>query len=355
MDCSIFRKKLYDFLEDNLSYDLREAMLVHIKGCKDCSTLYKEELEIDEMFKTGLAVDTQGFRSLRNDIMRNIDKKRYNVSPIKRLFKHYKNYIATYTSLVAVIAVFVFLLPYVKTHDMLGAKKANTASKYSTASMPQDASKGFDAMKDDLSITSADSTKQLETKAQNKSRNNMDISYTPQFEKKVLAKDTKVIFNTPWETSLNKKYSATVEGKGTEAHEEGVGSIVVKDLISGKQWSFNLIDNQRQFSPKVLHFVDDENLLVTVGLGYGTVRQGGNIYLLNINTGLTAKADPQNTANLDDKSEITKIQSVKFKDTNILSIEVEVLVYEDSSLNKNHREIRTITSPFGEIVKSINQ
>lgn len=356
MNCNLFKKRLYDFLEDNLSYDLRKAMLEHLKDCEACNALYKEELEVDETLKAGLIVDTQGFRSSRNHILDNIDKNRYGVSPIKRFIKHFKNYIGTYTSLVAVIVVFAFLIPYVRTHEFLGVRKtANSPTAQSSkSSLAQDNSVTDKSVgiKDETSLGIVNSGNAIkpEMKALN------DINYLPQFEKKLLDKATNVVFNTPWQTSLNKKYSATVEGKGTFAQEEGIGTIILKDLNNGQQWSFSLVNNNiKQFSPKLLRFVDDENLLVIVGLGYGMVHQGGNLYLLNINTGLTAKADPQNTANLDDKSEITKIQSVNMQDANILTIGVETLVYEDEDLNKNHRENRTITSPFSEIIKNIKE
>lgn len=353
MDCNIFRKRLYDLLEDNLSYDLRGAMLEHIKGCEACSALYKEELEIDEMFKAGLYVDTQDFRSVRSNIIENIDKNRYGVSVFNRLIKHFKNYMGTYTSVVTIIAVFVFLIPYVRTHELVGVQKAvdmqSAKSSLANGTQSNPSLSSSAVTKDALGIANEDKSKQVIIKALN------DINYIPQFEKKLLDKDIKVIFNTPWEYSSNKIYGATVEGKGSEAQEEGIAHIVLKNLNNGQQWSFNLIDNQKQFSPKVLHFVDDENLLVVVGFGYGTVRQGGRIYLLNINTGLIAKVDPQNTANIDDKSEITKIKSVKLQDANMLRIDVEVLVYEDDTLNKNHIESRTIISPFNEIIKNIKQ
>jgi hypothetical protein len=358
MDCNIFRKKINDLLEDNLSYDLREAMLEHIKGCEGCSTFYKEELEIDETFRAGLSVDTQDFRSIRSDIMKNIDKNRYGLNPVKRLFRHFRSNIATYTSLVAIIAVFVFLAPYVRAHGLLGVTKVfDMPNSKSTTQNNSISPKSTNPNDNTLGIVDSNSTKQQEMNSldSNQTQNEVTDLVTPKFEKKAIDKNINAKFNTPWKTSLNKKYSATVEGKGTEAQEEGVGSIMLKDLNSGMQWSFNLVDNQRQFSPKAVEWVDDENLLVIVGFGYGMVSKGGDIYILNINSGLTAKADPQNTAKLDDKSEVTKIQSVKMQETNMLSIEVEVLVYEDSSLNKNHRENRTITSPFSEIVKSIKQ
>jgi len=349
MDCNIFKKRFNDLLEDNLSYDLRKAMLEHVDGCETCSALYKEELEIDEMFKTGLAVEMQNFRSLRGDIMKNIDKNRYGTGHGKKLIRHFKSYIATYTSLVAIIAVFAFFIPYVKTHGLLGVNKASGMAPQQNLAMSVEEKADSDNTR---GIAQNDNSKAYDKKAVGSAQTN-DNSYILQFEKKELSKDVNAKFNTPWELSSSKKFTATVEGKGTEAKEEGIASIIVKNSSNGQQWSFNLINNEKQFSPKAVKWIDDENLLVIVGYGYGMVDGGGELYILNVNTGLTAKADPQNTANLNNLTEITKIKSVKAVNSNTLSIDTEVLVYEDNNKNDNHLENRTITSPFGEIVNSI--
>ncbi|MFL0266531.1 DUF4652 domain-containing protein [Candidatus Clostridium radicumherbarum] len=348
MDCNIFKKRINDLLEDNLSYDLRKAMLEHAESCNNCSTLFKEEHEMDDIFKAGLAVEMQNFRSLRSDIMKNIDKNRYGTGSGKKLIRHFKSYIATYTSLIAIVAVFAFLIPYVKTHGLLGANKSASMAPQNqvmSAAQKADSSNTADNAQNDSSKSmkeSADTVKTL-----------IDSSYIPQFEKKQLSKDNNPKFNTPWEASTSNKFSATVEGKGTEAIEEGIASIIVKNSSTGDQWSFNLINNDKQYTPKAVKWIDDENILVIVGGGYGTVDLGGELYILNVNTGLAAKADPKNTAKLNVLSEITKIKSVKAVNASTLSIDTEVLVFEDSSKNKNHSENRTITSPFGEIVNTI--
>lgn len=350
MDCNIFKKRLNDLLEDNLSYDLRKAMLEHMKDCEDCSALYKEELEIDELFKMGLCVEMQDFRSLRGDIMKNIDKNRYGANPVKKIIRHIKSHIATYTSLAAIITVFAFLIPYVRVHGLLGANKSlSLAPQNSTAQGTAEKAAGNNT----LSIAQDNNTILPQSNGTDQNGAAKVSSYMPQFEKKQLDKNTVVKFNTPWELSVNKIYSATVVGKGTEAQEEGIATITVKNMSNGEQWSFDLINNEKQFTPKAVKWVDDENLLVIVGLGYGTVSKGGEIYMLNINSGLTAKADPQNTANLNSLSEITKINSVKTLDANTLSIDTAVLVYEDNQMNANHMENRTVTSPYSEIANSI--
>ncbi|MFL0247560.1 DUF4652 domain-containing protein [Candidatus Clostridium stratigraminis] len=345
MDCNIFKKRINDMLEDNLSYDLRKAMLEHAESCNNCSTLFKEELEMDDIFKAGLVVEMQNFRSLRSDIMKNIDKNKYGTGSGKKLIRHFKSHITTYSSLIAIVAVFAFLIPYVKTHGLLGVNKTASMAPQNQVMSTKEAASSSTADK-----SQTDNSQKYDQKSGSALKVN---SYMPQFEKKQLSKDFTVKFNTPWETSVSNKFSATVEGKGTEAIEEGIASIIVKNSSSKDQWSFSLINNDKQYTPKAVKWIDDENLLVIVGHGQGMVDLGGELYILNVNTGHIAKADPQNTAKLNTLSQITKIKSVKAINANTLSINTEVLVYEDNTMNKNHSENRTITSPFGEIVNTI--
>lgn len=359
MDCSIFRKKLQDLTQENLSYDLREAMLEHAKNCKQCSALYNEEIEIDKMFETALSIDTQNFRSLRNDIMKNIDRKKYGSSPVKKLLRHLKNNMPIYTTLAAAVFMLAIIIPYVRIHGVAGTKKSFSLSVPQAANASKgnmDASKSVQAdarntlTAGEASVKSALNDEVRESAQESKK----DEVYVPSFAKKTLDKNTAVKFNTPWENSKNNKFSASVEGKGSEALEEGIGTIIVKDVGSADMWGFSLLNNDiKQFSPKAVKWIDDENLLVIVGLGYGHFTQGGDLYILNINSAKAAKADPANTAKLFNKSEITKILSFKAVNSENLNIDVEVRVFDDSIYNASHRENRSIISPYADIMKII--
>ena len=54
MNCSTFEKKLSDLIEDNISCDLKEAMLHHINDCKNCKELYTQEVKMDELLKNAV-------------------------------------------------------------------------------------------------------------------------------------------------------------------------------------------------------------------------------------------------------------------------------------------------------------
>jgi hypothetical protein len=341
MDCNIFRKKLPDLVEDNISFDMKEAMLQHICECEACRAIYEDELAVDEILKKGLSVRPESFRSLRSDIMKNIDKNKYGKSPIKRLIYHFKKYKGTYTSMAAVIAIGIFITPYIVKNGLVGSMKK--AEDFNVANKPSAAAK--DSMENSsLAMERSTEAPRIEGFAEKKSesivaRNENHREYTPKFEKIALDKNFTPVFNTSWEESLSKKYSATVEGKGYEALEEGIANIIVKEVNTGSQWSYNLLESeQKQFTPIRVKWIDDENLLVIIGFGYGTIDLGGELYILNINTAQCRKVDAQQSLILNDKSQITKINSITMESENKFIANVEVLVYDDDNYITSHRE-----------------
>lgn len=350
MDCGVFRKRLNDLIEENIDFDLKEAMLEHVEKCEPCKSSYKEELAIEESFRAAFSIDTGNFRSLRPEIMKNIDKNRYGKNPFKRLLNHIKKYKANYTALAAVAAAIIFITPYIVNEGLGNGVKESALTKRSAKELPDS---NFSTMKRDV-VKSPEIYGSTKGEARNKmaveDNNTMgskseekDVDYMPAFEKKVLDKNIIVSFSIPWETSKNKKYSATVEGIGEEAQEEGIGSIVVKDK-AGKLKSFSLLNNnEKQYTPKKLKWIDDESLLITVGYGQGMVNKGGKLYILNVETNTITKPNPNNieTGTL---SEITKIISVEKLGENKLKIYVELQVYEDENLNISHMENGTITT-----------
>lgn len=158
----------------------------------------------------------------------------------------------------------------------------------------------------------------------------------PKFNKTETTSNPK--FSTPWKTYGT--VQACIEGKGDTASEEGIGKIIVKDS-TGKMYSYEIADNKKQNSPKYIQWWDDKNLLVVIGMGYGTVSQGGSLYSLNIATGkvsLVYKAE--------DKQNVTAVTKVKNKDGNY-DLYIKMLVYEDDNFTKSHYE--EFTKPYSQL------
>ncbi|MCY6371512.1 DUF4652 domain-containing protein [Clostridium ganghwense] len=151
---------------------------------------------------------------------------------------------------------------------------------------------------------------------------------TVKFVKHQLDKKIEPEFGTEWENSVNKKLSACIEGKGPDAEEEGIGKIYLKDLSSGEKWALEVVAGENQNSPKSIEWIDDENIISIVGLGYGTVALGGNVYKINTKTGKT-------TLLYDTKNSRKQVISAKKVEN---KLELQILVYDDEELMKNHTE-----------------
>ncbi|EJP6472041.1 DUF4652 domain-containing protein [Clostridium sp. FAM 1755] len=150
-------------------------------------------------------------------------------------------------------------------------------------------------------------------------------------------KNLKTGFITPWKKSNNNKYSSTIEGKGENAKEEGIGKVYLKETQTNKVWLLKINEVKDQKSPKYLDWIDDENLLVIIGHGYGTVSKGGNLYCINVKNDTII---PVYEAK-DDKHEVMSVEKVN-DNSGKTSLILKVNVYEDDNFTKSHKEKITI-------------
>lgn len=151
------------------------------------------------------------------------------------------------------------------------------------------------------------------------------------FIKKQLDSSTGITFNTDWKNSEDGSYSACIEGKGSEALEEGIGKIIIK---SGQNLYSYEIENNTQISPKYIEWADGKNLFVVVASSHGTLAKGGDLYMLNVNTGEVSLL-------IKDSNKKQQIMSVQ-KDGN--NINLKVNIYDDDAYNESHVEDWVITS-----------
>lgn len=151
------------------------------------------------------------------------------------------------------------------------------------------------------------------------------------FIKQEMDNNSTVSFNTTWKSNKNGSYNACIEGKGSEALEEGTGKIIVKD--PQKVYSFQ-IENNAKLSPKYLEWADDKNLLVVIGYSNGSISKGGDLYMLNVDT-------EDNEILIKMPSKKQQIMSAE-KNGDIVNLKVNV--YDDDVYNKCHVENWTINS-----------
>ncbi len=98
ISCLTFKKRLYDFIYGSISEDLKRSMEDHIQNCVDCQKIYKEEIQVEKAFKDVINIRTAKFSSSRDEIMKYIDKNRYNKSFSNKLYFRMKKNIVVYAA-----------------------------------------------------------------------------------------------------------------------------------------------------------------------------------------------------------------------------------------------------------------
>ncbi|OFI06851.1 hypothetical protein CLOACE_06440 [Clostridium acetireducens DSM 10703] len=222
-----------------------------------------------------------------------------------------------------IVSYFVILILLVFSFNIIGCSKDNeTNNNVSKEKVTTNEQKSNNDNKEKIN-REENSSKDKET-----SKNilkNTDVK----FDKKELEKENSINFNTPWESSPNGKLFACIEGKGESAQEEGIGKVCVKDL-QNNIFSFEIVSSKKQLSPKDLEWLDDENVLVVIGHAYGTISKGGNIYVLNTNTGeCNLLYDTK-----DNKREIISCK-VESRNSKTANIKINMNIYEDDNFTKD--------------------
>lgn len=319
MNCSTFIKKLDDFIEGSVSNDLKKAMEEHIESCSNCRALYEEEKNINEMLKLTLDVEHIEFKSSRGEIMKSVDKNRYSKNPFKKMYYHFKKYSIPYTSCAALIIFLLIISPW--------------AMKKFNPNIISGSNKQSEKPLKKAESYSLDKENKIDKKLSSAEKPTVFLDENYQFQKE---KGKVPSFNTPWKNSPNGKLSVCIEGIGPYAAEEGIGSIVIKDNDKNELWRYNLINNKKQFTPKQVEWLDNENVLVIIGFGHGTVTKGGNLYILNLNSNKNYIVYDTK----DPKKEIMKIEIARKDGTT--EVKLPMNIYEDDNYMKSHVENLTI-------------
>ncbi|MDF2674248.1 MAG: hypothetical protein K0R09_2516, partial [Clostridiales bacterium] len=98
ISCLSFKKRLNDFINNSITDDLKTSMEDHVQNCELCQTLYEEELKIEKAFKDVINIRNINFNSSRDEIIKGIDKNRYNKSFSNKLFYRVKRNIIAYAA-----------------------------------------------------------------------------------------------------------------------------------------------------------------------------------------------------------------------------------------------------------------
>lgn len=226
MSEEVVRKRFYQVL-DKFKYNEAEVK-TEMQKCSNYTEVYGQEAVIDGVFKEALIRLNVRFSKIRTNVIKNIDKRKYDKGIIKKLFYHFIRHIKEYA------AVILF------TAFILNQNFCYAAGKKTDAGMPQ-------------------------------------------FQKNVITKkvESEDIFNE--KISPDSNTTVGIYGRADDGIEEGVGAIYISTR-KGNKYLLSIKNNQEQITPKIAEWFDNSRLLVVVGNAYGTITKGGQLYLIDIDS-----------------------------------------------------------------------
>lgn len=342
MNCKTFVKKLPEFMENTMIYDMKDAMEKHMNSCEECKRAYEAEKSLDEMFINALQVEDMKFSSARNEIMKGIDQNRYGKSPLNKVKYGLRKFRWQLASSAAILAIAFTALPFIggmSSNDNTGP--GNVAMYTTEDSGPNmksaEAAREMlptveDAPKQEMSITGFDAPNSAFA-ADSHAANEL---YQPIFERTDIEKAVKLDFATPWKKSPEGTIEVSISGKGVNAAEEGIAELVFTNKKDGSFWKLSLLENEsKQFTPMAVEWYDNDRLLVVIGFGHGTVTAGGDLIVLDVNSGKAVNLYPVNSKDV--KNQVTS--AIRNGNT----IEVNVRLYEDDNMVSYKEEKRILT------------
>lgn len=354
MKCSQCKEKLAEYIEGNLSDETDEWIKEHLLNCQSCKESYAEELLEYKAFKAAFSTNEVKFESIMPKVINAIDKNKYSRGR-KIIKKRYMGAVAA--ALFICIAISPLAIRYI--NNGMGLKSAssegarsmdgrapmvqstseNEEEKFSL-DIPAEASndetdKGSRKGNDNAGIDIAKNTHNGEVKV------SPNANYVSLYSMVEIDNDTNINFNTAYIPASNGVYKATIEGKGAYAAEEGVGVIYVENTIDSRVHEFRLKNEEVQQTPIDINWYDDTHLIVVQGSAYGTLVNGVDIVVINIETGeqmLIATA-----------SGTKRYRSVT-RDGN--SLVIEITKYVDEAMGESVDELQRVENyQLGDIIE----
>ncbi|MFA6940440.1 MAG: DUF4652 domain-containing protein [Clostridiaceae bacterium] len=272
MDCRIFDNKLEDFQKGKLPKDIEKAIEKHMEKCADCRAVYTLEQNMNTSFSAYFGIDQLEHKTVRNEIMKKINKNRYRKNPVKK-FKYKiladkKKYMATAAVLLAVC----ICIPFIKNLGRLSLSNAKTSTRLdSTGASPEYKTENAIIVKDE--------------------KQGIQINYY-KISKDEAVKMINETYNvTKSVTSPDNKKKALIYGKGEEMIEEGYSKVILQDLTKNEYYVIELNDKSSQLTVKGITWRNNNHILAIIGYAYGMVSKGeygaasgGNVYDFNLDT-----------------------------------------------------------------------
>lgn len=336
MNCRIFEKKLPEYLDESLLHDMKDAMEKHMDSCENCRNLYNQEMEFDKFFSNALQSEDMKFNSCRAEIIKEIDKNRYGKSPLKKIKYGMRKHKLQILSSAAVLMLTLTAMPFIIGSHPQKNTLSGTASEDKSKLLSVESQNGASDIK---SPKTGSTEKSIALEDMQPIAFASDILenkvYVPVFERTKLEKLPDQSMSTVPKDSPDKNIQVLLNGRGPAAQDEGIADIVFQNQKDLGIWKLSVVDNeQKRMSPLSVNWYDNENVLVTMGYGNGHATFGGDLFLININTGKTLNLYP---AHSKDKSqevvsaarngEMINIAVKQFDDAHNMSQDINVVFY----------------------------
>lgn len=307
MDCKVFNNKLEDMQKGILIDEMEEAMNKHMEKCFNCNKINETENNMTNTFSDYFNIDKIEYKSSRNEIMKRINKGKYTKSPINKikhiLLRNKRKYLGTAAG---VILLFI-MLPFLNNMSSLG----NGSMKTDMKAEMKDTAKG-------IGTENKESIEVLD--------NLSKVNYYKIKKEEALVMISEDFNSTKAVSSPDNKRRAMIYGKGYEIQEEGYSKVILQDLIKDEYYIIEANDIGKQITVKSVLWKDNNSILAIIGMAYGTVTKGGNLYNLNLNT----KEISLIYETKDKKTEVTKIEKINDGEYYIFLNE-----YTDNDLTKS--------------------
>lgn len=339
MKCSQCREKLAEYIEGNLSAEMDEDIREHLLTCESCKEAYEEEVLEYEAFKAAFSKNEINFENITPKVMNAIDKNKY-ASGVKRRKTKYMAPIAA--ALFICVAISPFALNYIN-HGMVESKDMAEIAR-SEQSSPKLRGRANPDEEQNYSVeTPTEASQQDESNPMmGNVQDSGKVNYVDLYS--ITAVNNPVIeANTEYIFTEDGAYEATIAGKGEYAQEEGIGTIYVKNNSNNVIFEIKLKDIDKQMSPLSISWYDDKHLMIVQGFAYGTLANGVDIVVLDV------ESSQQMLIATTEDSSLTSFEHV-YRDGKDLVIEIKR--YADERMNESvNDEIRVRDYNLGDIIK----
>lgn len=335
MNCNIFKKRLEDYVLGNVSNDLKIALESHMEQCESCRMIHEEEFKTDTDFKMVLSIDGIQFNSSRTSIIDAIDKNRYSKKTSNKIlytFKRHKNKYLSYA--VAAIAMIVFIPMLLK--GISGGNYKSENATNNTAALY----KSSEEKKEDVAIAESNNQDNAEIGKENiienpESKKEASNETTPlmEFKSSMVTEKELPNYDLVWETSVDGENSAAIDISEERDDSFGLHVIYIKNIKTNEIAKHEIVNNEKQYTPRNIEWWDNEHLIFVTGYAYGTASNGSNVNSLDISTGIFSALYKMK----DDKNQILEIEKVKN------DLILELIIYDDDNYNTSHKAVGKMT------------